>query len=657
MFLSVCGITFISCWILSALAQESKAEIKDEPKIVAKQLKSEVQPLSLEQEKKVEPAASVNKTPEVKSEKESEEEQLRLKLKAMPLEERMKQTITLDLRNIDVNEALKYISSKGAINIVPTKNVSGRVTMTLENVPLKDVLDLMLRSNGLAYIMQGDIFNIMTEAEYKALYGKNFYDLRQVKVLRLKYAIPEQAFNMLDALKSEIGRVLVDQEAGNVMIMETPERIVMMQQALEQFEKENTVEVFNLKYAKAKDVEEMLKARLDSKKVGSVKSDERNNQLIVQTLPDRMQEVRRLVASMDRSTKEVLIDTKIIKIRLDDLESRGIEWEGILSVAKQGGQSYAGTYPFSVITNSTTAPFQTRTNYFTNSVAEGGTGSNIGGYPFSGTTNNASIAQYTALGENLHMGVFGSKRDLDVVANYLSTLGNSRVISNPKIVVVNNQEAKIHIGERQAYVTSTTTAGQTTNTVSEEVTFVDVGIQLSVTATINDDGYITMKIKPEISSVSTYLVTAQQNKIPIVDTTLTETTVMMKDGTTLLIGGLRKEEKTDNAKQVPFLGNLPILGNLFKNSTNQTVRTELLVMITPHIIKGNEFNVGDALASAEETTKGYQDYQPLTINNKLPPEGQAAKVGIEMKPYRDYLSFSEKIDGAPQLKGQKYDTN
>ena len=55
--------------------------------------------------------------------------------------------------------------------------------------------------------------------------------------------------------------------------------------------------------------------------------------------------------------------------------------------------------------------------------------------------------------------------------------------------------------------------------------------------------------------------------------------------------------------------------------------------------------------------KGYQDYQPLTINNKLPPEGQAAKVGIEMKPYRDYLSFSEKIDGAPQLKGQKYDTN
>ena len=154
-------------------------------------------------------------------------------LSKMTLEERFNQLVSLDLRNIDILEALKFVSTKGGINIVTTRNVQGRVTLTLINVRLKDVFDLMLRSNGLAYIRRGEIYSIMTEAEYKILYGKNFYDLRQVKVFRLKYAIPEQAFSLIDALKSEIGRVLVDPESGNVLLMETPERIDLIEKALE----------------------------------------------------------------------------------------------------------------------------------------------------------------------------------------------------------------------------------------------------------------------------------------------------------------------------------------------------------------------------------------------------------------------------------------
>ena len=138
--------------------------------------------------------------------------------------------------------------------------------------------------------------------------------------------------------------------------------------------------------------------------------------------------------------------------------------------------------------------------------------------------------------------------------------GKSRVLANPKLVVVNNQEAKIHIGEKQAYVTTTTSTGSTTNTISEEVTFVDVGIQLSVTPTINDDGYITMKVKPEVSSVTSTLTTPTGNKIPIVDTSLTETTVMMKDNTTLIIGGLRRERKSSSSEGFPIISKIPFLG-------------------------------------------------------------------------------------------------
>ncbi len=539
--------------------------------------------------------------------------------------------ITLELRDIDVLDALKFLSDKTGLNFVPTRNVSGRVSLVIENVPFKDLFDLILRSNGLAYAKIGNIYNIMTEAEYKAMYGKNFFDSRQVKVFRLKYAIPDQAFSLLEALKSDIGKVLVDKESGNVLLMDTPEKIVQIEKALEEFEKKNLVKVFSLKYSRAKDVEEILKARLEAKSVGSVQADERNNQLIVQALAERMKEVEVLIQRLDRPTKEVLIDAKIVKIRLNDQLDTGVEWEGIFKIAESFGTTYLGSYPFSYMSAGITNPtFQTRNETYTGE---------IGYYPFSGTTSSLSASTKVTVGENLHLGAFSSDKDYDLLINFLNTIGNVRVLANPKIVVVNNQEAKLHIGERQAYVTTTTTTGQTVSTVAEEVSFVDVGIQLSVTPRINDDGYITMKIKPEVSSVSSILVTPTNNKIPIVDTSMAETTVMVKDKTTLLIGGLRKEQKTRTSSETPLLGKVPVLGNLFRTRTDATERTELLVMITPHIISGLDLDMGDERAFGDKPGKDYQGYQPLSPEESLYPE--KAVQGIEPKPYRRYLQFKE----------------
>jgi type IV pilus assembly protein PilQ len=577
------------------------------------------------------------------------EQSLKQEKKKLSLEEVMNMPISLDLRNIDVVEALKYLANKSGLNIVPTKNVGGRVTLTLDNVPFKDVFDLILRSNSLAFVKIGEIYSVMTELEYKAFYGKNFFDIRQVKVLRLKYAIPEQAFSLLDALKSEIGRVLVDQESGNVLIMDTPERISLLEAALDEFEKKNIVEVFTLKYAKAKEVEDILRTRLDAKKVGSVKADERNNQLIVQTLSERMGEIARLISSLDKPTKEVLIDTKIVKIKLSKQLDSGIEWEGIFKISEKFGTSYMGSYPFSNVAGGAAAStFVPRDQVYNGS---------IGYYPFSGTTSNLSASTKVTPGEKMHVGIISPNRDFDVLMNYLNTIGDTRVLSNPKLVVVNNQEAKIHIGERQAYVTTTTTTGQTTSTISEEVTFVDVGIQLSVTANINDDGYITMKIKPEISSVSSILTTPTNNKIPIIDTALTETTVMVKDGTTVLIGGLRKDEKQNTSQETPWLAKVPLLGLLFKTATDNIARTELLVMITPHIITPDKIDIGNERAFGDNPGKDYQEYQPVIPDKTLLPQGMP--VEIQPKPYRDNPpspGFTDKTEGDLLLKGYRYDT-
>lgn len=152
-----------------------------------------------------------------------------------------------------------------------------------------------------------------------------------------------------------------------------------------------------------------------------------------------------------------------------------------------------------------------------------------GSYPFSGTTTDYSSGTKGVGTEKVHIGVVG-KHDFDVLFKYLLTIGETKVEANPKITVIENQEARIHIGERQAYITNTTTQTASTTTVAEEVTFVDVGVQLFITPTINEQGFVTLKIKPEISSVVSYLLTAANNKIPILNTSPAETMVMVKDG-------------------------------------------------------------------------------------------------------------------------------
>jgi general secretion pathway protein D len=247
-----------------------------------------------------------------------------------------------------------------------------------------------------------------------------------------------------------------------------------------------------------------------------------------------------------------------------------------------------------------------------------------------------------------------AKRDFDILVKYLQTLGKTQVLSNPQLAVINNHEARIHVGEKQAYVTTTTTSGQTTNTVSEEVNFVDVGIQLSVTPTINDEGYVTMKVKPEVSSVVSTLTTPSGNKIPIIDTSLAETTVMIKDGATIIIGGLRKEEKISNSEQVPILGKIPLLGFFFKSATNKTERTELLVMLTPHIVGGDSLTTGDERDFGTRPGKEYQDYLPWTSQTDFqPPEEQSLEEKI--KPYQEYTGLKEKEkEPQPTIKGDDH---
>lgn len=509
----------------------------------------------------------------------------------------LEERVSLDLRNIEVSEALRFLAMKSGINLAVSKNVSGRLLLLLNNVPIKDILDIILLTNTLAYDKQGEIYNIMTEQEYKERYGRKFSDLRRVKIFQLKYAVPDRVFSALEALKSEIGRILVDQESGMVLVMDSEENLNRMQQAIDALEQQRTMRVFSLQYAKAADIEERLKPQLDAKGAGSILADERSNQVVVQTFPERMNMVADLIKSLDQKTKEVLLIAKIIKVTLEDDLDAEIKWEGFFQEINLFRNDEDSTLEY--VGNHIYSPLARSDRSFVDdfvSIAKTAT-------PTAGSKN--------VLTENLVFGRLGDDK-VEVLLNLLKTIGKTKVLSSPRITVVNNQEAKIHIGTREAYTTSTTTTAQSGNTIAESVNFIDVGIQLAVTPTINDNGYVTMKIKPEISSVTGTLVTGQNNKIPIVDTSEAETTVMVKDRTTIVIAGLRRDDYAETDKRVPLLGDIPILGRLFRSYTSDKGRTELLVILTPYITGGDAYISGEPEPPAQ-AMKGYRPYSNLQV--------------------------------------------
>jgi type II secretory pathway component GspD/PulD (secretin) len=508
--------------------------------------------------------------------------------------------ISLDLRSIEISEALRFLATRAKLNMVISKSVSGRLFLVLNNVPIKDVLDIILISSGLAYDKQGEIYQIMTDQEFKTKYGRNFSDARQVRIFRLQYAVPDNVFSAIEVFKSEIGRILVDKESGMVLVMETPENMAEIEKVINTLDKKRAVKSFFLQYAKVKEVEERLRTQLNDKGTGTVQADERTNQLIVQAYPERMGQIEELVKSLDQKTKEVLIVSKIIRVALSDNFESEIKWEALfkdINLLPGFQQGWTGSHESNALARSgnsfvddfinippTTRPSQGAKVYPTSNMVVGQTGED-GGY--------------------------------EVLFKFLQTIGDARVLSSPRITVVNNQEAKIHVGERQAYITSTTTTGSTgQNTVAESVTFVDVGIELSVTPTINDDNFITMKIKPSISSVKSTLETASGNKIPIIDTSEAETTVMIKDKTSVVIAGLRKDEFTTNDERVPYFSKVPVFGSLFRSGSKKKERTEVIVLLTPHITNGEQFETGE-LSRPTDTMNAYRGYPSLTLDKKI----------------------------------------
>ncbi len=467
------------------------------------------------------------------------------------LEERLSKTIFLDLRDINVVDILKFLAVQGNLNIVTSKNVQGRSTLVLRDVKIGDALEILLISNQLAYELKGSVIYIMTEDEYVQAHGKNFNDKKKVLTRKLEYTKPSYAMAAVQAVQSTIGKVVVDEETGTIVMIDTPEKLLQMNSLLDDIERRLDTKIVQLKYANAKDVEAQLKPGIDGKGVGTVYGDERSNQLLLTAYPGRMQTVLPVVTALDKKTKAVLIEARILKLSLNPKYDFGINWEK--------------TFENSPSKDLKNLDFR-------------------GAFPI-----NSAISTATSLGTigKIAAGKFDDT-EFALELKALKQVEDTKVLANPRLMILNRQEAKINIGDRVPYVVTTSTGTGNNISVSEEIKFIDVGIMLAVTPIINDDGYISMKIRPEISSQTGTLTTPTKNQIPLVNTTFIETSVIVQDGVTIILGGLRRDDVGQKRMGIPFLMDLPYVGNLFKSIHDSIQRSEIVILLTPKIVSGDK---------------------------------------------------------------------
>ncbi len=488
------------------------------------------------------------------------------------LEDRMARKITLDVRDMNIVDVIKFLAQKGEFNVIISPTVDGRSTVLLHNVGIKDALDIVIVSNKLAYHIENDIVQIMSAVEYEAMYGKQFSDKTEVAIIHLQYAKPSYVLAALDNMKSNIGKLIIDEDTGSVVLVDTPQSIALMKKAITQIERPLDTIVYDLKYARADVVAEKLRSRIDAKAVGSITSDERSNQVLVRVFPGRHDEVRKIIASLDEPTKEVLIEARVLEVILKPNYDVGVDWASQIAINGKNKLSFQNL-----------------------NVNEGALPSSD---PLSSGFGRIAVGNINA-------------NDFAVALRSLQSVSDTKIISSPQILVTNNEEAKIHIGDTVPYIISTT-VGTADPVTSEDVRFIDVGLKLDVLPTINDDGMVTMRLRPEISSVVGSL-QGERSKIPQVNKTEVETSVMVQDGQTIIMAGLRKEDKAHTKRGIPVLMDLPYLGNAFSRTSDSITSTEIVILITPHIVKGTD-----------DYTKVVGDIKPAkTYNDNIQPKGTA----------------------------------
>jgi type IV pilus assembly protein PilQ len=386
-----------------------------------------------------------------------------------------------------------------------------------------------------------------------------------------------------------------------------------------------STEIFVINYAKAADIKPVIVPLVDKAVGGNIIEDPRTNSLIITERPTRMKRIRPVIDQLDRPTDQVMIESKFVEITNNDVRNLGVNWSSLSSYSltatpgSGGIYTYTNTYGSGLSnsnsvqngtnsSNGTNANNTTTTNPGSTSISNtstitsgsaptttttigsnsGTTISNVMGQVVSnqltGVTSALASSSATGASQNVLSAVFSADQ-FKLVLAALTQLNNTKIVSNPTVVTLNNTEAQINVG--QQYPIPSYSFNQQTGTFQVDgFIYKDIGIILKVTPQVNARGFIKLTLAPEVSENqgTTTFGGASGASIPIIGTRKATTQVSIKDGYTMGIGGLISTNFNKGVTKVPFLGDIPLIGYLFKqDSTNNTV-DNLVIFITAKTI-------------------------------------------------------------------------
>ncbi len=335
---------------------------------------------------------------------------------------------------------------------------------------------------------------------------------------------------------------------GNIIVVTTIENLIKRKENAKLLaEQESLVsKTFHLSYAKAEDVVGTIEKMKTPR--GSVQYDERTNTIIVRDIPSNVDLIKEVIPTLDSTTPQVLIEAKIVETTLSNEENLGIDW---VAQATMTGTKRPHTWPFTKSSN---------VKYFPDN------------FPGTDTTGSDGDFYYGTLDFS----------QLQAVLKMLKTRTDTNILSNPRIVTLDNQPAKITVGQQYPLPTYTYNEEQARLQISGWE-YKDIGIIFNVTPHVNNPEYITLDIEPQITDILE-LVVVENTQIPKLSNESAKTKVMIKNGNTLVIAGLIKDKKIDLKKKVPFLGDIPVVGLLFQKTDKTVEKTDLLIFITPHVL-------------------------------------------------------------------------
>ncbi|MDO5687130.1 MAG: type IV pilus secretin PilQ [Neisseria sp.] len=417
--------------------------------------------------------------------------------------------ITLDFQDVDVRTILQILAKESGMNIVASDTVQGRMTLNLKDVPWDQALDLVMQARNLDMRRQGNIINIAPRQE---LLAQDRQIMQGQKELNEMGPLLSRTFQLkyksVEDFKGIFTSVQSGSSSGN--------------------NAENTI----------------LSAR------GSVMMDPGTNTLILTDNQNVINKFEKLIAQLDVPVRQVMIEARIVEASENFLRDLGVKWG--FQYSKQAGDN---TYRFG-------PPNQGRVSQNTGTGT--GTGTN------SGIAPNISLPAMNATSGLTYVLSRGSNL-LGLELTAMQQEGDGKIISSPRILTQDRQEATLEEGQDVPYQEATS-SGATSTTFKKAVT------GLTVTPQITPDGNVIMKLKINKDEVDSQFNDGRMNVKRL------ETTAMVENGGTMVVGGIYVEKSEDGYDKVPLLGDLPVLGNLFKRQQKTRQRRELLIFITPRIM-------------------------------------------------------------------------